>query len=1599
MVINPHRSASVEQGRKNMTKPHGLLSVSLWLGLLFLGFPGLSLAQATLDIQTNSLVLSYSHDFEYRPDHEEVSVALVLDASVNCTYTQQSLDKGTFEIAPPPSFDAELTLIEWEPGSSVNKLKVASFPIPGQYVSGRGNGPFFEPCWTGYPAARGTLGLSLSLTDVPGFEAFLATARANNNPIHARVSLDILDRIPETNEDNNDEDDLLTPPLDLYPLTGNLFYGNAAVPLAANDIARNGCGSGQAMAIDVWGSWQPSLSDSWIPETVAIPAMQCLALAPNGDRFDLAATTDYVVGKTTGILNGFPVEVENVILGPTGARPGTLSMQLPGGHTLHADDGSGRPEPRGITSLEFNTVSPANTHDFDLLEATGVSGFLHSGSVPLSFRLQTMALTATSLGGLFDDVVYQYDLALEPKDSRISNGFISNDQRLKKPSAGTSPYSISVSGLTTNIDFDAENGRLHFPALGSNWGAFSLTVEDGELVDGGILSHEGYSLSQSPDCPGCAPGGSPTIFNLAAEAGGLGWDGASVARITELGNNPEWGPDDPGAGHTIYRRLYDHKHPAVVAAPGFHAQGTGGAEGTPVAEYLLGMRAAEWDGVTVQPGTHHGVSTAESRRGNHFMAGISVGPSLYSTGNFNQVDVGTLGSDLSLPGDANSPGSLPQLEIGFGGNPNPQYESVPSNAGTKYVMRPAGVTGVFNTDLVPQPTVYGYTVPLTRFAIRQVTNRIDDFSWIDGTVQVPGKGDFEIAFESLALECSGDIAKGIVVRETCGDQVGLDINCNETLGAWSTRMEEILAIEFHGDAGACEPSDRLLNVASVVDIKALERWVGLNADWHPNGEPSGANLTSATEQIFDSPSLNTPGFSTALSPEVTLESQPKTGGGHLGWFEFEGEIGVPFWESLEAEIRFSNTENGGIQRAQSIVYPKPNDPNGPTPQNDPNAPSIPDFPDHAELSLSALDTHLESGPLSAQYEWGGTGWKMEFPVFFETGRYEENKSPRFLGKELTADLVVMEANAGTDFITPDETQISFGASADFSRLRDLAAVLDLHIDLNDPESIRKIDVFLDDIFSTGLTGNDCGPICEAVGAIRNAVNPLNQAVDGGIAGFIEAGIRSAVKAALGNVSNLAPSLGAIDALPEEITGRIIDSLRAELLALETPLSAALDSAVAGVYNQDTVVLRDLIVAITSNPPTPPDTTAVKDVKDRLGNIISALDAVETAGNQFQTQGINRAVTAVAEIRDKKAQLFNPATAAIAQAKAGLGAANFVSCGSGNPILDRVDQINERIVTVKDALEDLDLTPITSLAGVAGVDLSAISQAQQTIRELASDTSDRINELETRINSLCTNNLADPLTEANGLLDKINNAVSGLDLEVNSFLDKLDTVPPVPGQSTGGFLGLAGAELAQAIDTVSDLKSRLDFIEDFLETALQSNAAQLLAGHEFLNSGTPPQSFAFNQQAGWQNFLDAQAVQAGMTDWSGLTADLSKVVTDPIIAQLDAIAVEATTFLAPLTTQIPYPTVDELEDQIVALVMNSPIVVTIQDELYAFTSELTEDLNVIGVAVFDQLNNVIKEVLKAANETINEAFAAATSGISGWELGAGEDGWICPDDRR
>ena len=1561
---------------------------ALRLVLWFLAIPGMLLgssgpasAQVAQDLQVETFSVSYSHDFAYLSGSETVSMDIALETSVNCTSTGGPL-LGTIDT--PPEFYASVHLVEINLGSVIAQLPLDTFLISAAHVSGRPSGLIFSSCGLGFVASGGPALSVADLTDTAGFEAFIATARTSGNSVQARIEIDSTALVVETNEANNESIEPTV--VDLYPLSGTLLYGGLSVPLDTAEIFYGLCPVGQVSAGSVSGTWQPSPGNPWTPVPVNVPVLQCLAMLPNGNQFDLEATADTPAGTATGSLAGFAVNVSNVVLGVTGARPGQLSLELPEGHTHHADDGSGRPEARGSRQITFAAVSPAATIDFDLLQAGGLAGFLHARSNPLSFELVSLALTATSLDGQFGGAVYPYNVSFSPRDPRIRTGLQSNDQRMHLPRPGTFLFSLLPSGLQTTVDFDPGNGYLHFPALKSTWSNYSLNIIDGRLEDGATLSAENYAFNQSSDCPGCNEDKYGVGFNLPASHAATGWDGASVARVLALGANPEWGPLDPGTGAQIYARFGDANHPAVVEVPGFHAQATGGAGNVSVAEYLLGMREAEWTGAAVSLGAQHLLPSTESRSGNHFMAGVSVGPDVYSSGPLNLPSVETLGSDLSQRAIPTDP--QPGLSIGFGGILAPDYHDVVNNAGAKYVMRPAGVTGVFNSDAAPAPTVYGYSLPLTRFGIRQVVNEIDPYSWVDGKVVVPGKGDFEIVFQSLELECSGDIGQGLVVRETCGDGIGDDVNCNETLSAWNTRMEEILGIAFEGSGNQCQASNRELEVASVVDIKALESWVGLTATWSSVGDPSNEALTSATDQVWDSPNGATSGFATAMSEDVTLDSEEVTPGDHVGYYTFRGDVGVPFWQALDAEMRFQNEESTGeFVRAQSVAYAE-----GCV------------FPEHLGLSAADLSQELENTcTVDARYEWGGTGWEIAFPVFFETGRYEGGETPRFLGNTVEGDLVVMQVQAGTDFITPEQTQISFGASADFARLRDLAAVVDLHVDLNDPESIQKIDFFLNDVFSTPLNYNgevDCGPVCGVVGTLRSRLDILNSVADAGLDGFIEDAVREVVRSILDAVPDLDTAIVAVDSLPEEITGRVVDALRIQLVALVEPLTAEFEGRVNDLYITGTASLAQAVAEVNAlgSIQDPVLKSRLEDIRLQVQGILSALEAVDNAALAFDQQGLAQAQAAVAEIRSAKAVIVGSATTAISALEVGLGGAvEFTSCGAGNPVIDRIEELEAAITDVKTVLDSLDLVgPIGGVAGAVGVDLSAIEQAQQTIRELADDTSSRIAELESRITGLCAGvAYTPPLTDALTLLADMKSAISTLDSQLSLFLDKLDVDTVAGAPVDGGYLGVVATSLGTARGAITDIYSRVEEVDVFLETVLVAPAS-LLAGSASAFLNTAAGTYDFSQTAGWKQFFNDQisaATGGSIPDWSSLVVGLPGYLTNPVIATVDLIAVELTNMLAAYTALVPHPSLDDFEDQLVALIMNSPVIETIENEVYAFTSELTEDLNVIGLAVFDQLNAVIGEVLQAANELINEAFASATAAVEGWDLGAAEmDGY-------
>ncbi|MFT5433077.1 MAG: hypothetical protein ACI9OJ_003782, partial [Myxococcota bacterium] len=374
---------------------------------------------------------------------------------------------------------------------------------------------------------------------------------------------------------------------------------------------------------------------------------------------------------------------------------------------------------------------------------------------------------------------------------------------------------------------------------------------------------------------------------------------------------------------------------------------------------------------------------------------------------------------------------------------------------TKYILRRGGITGAFNTGMPPTLDVYGYQLPLTRFGWRQVNNGVDPYTWMDGEVSIPTPGEFTAVFDSLGFGCPGHLAQAVVAQ--CPAE-GVGPNCAESLGAWRTAID-LLTLGFPLPPGleACDAGDRTLEVGMDVALKALDERLGLTSGWTPAGEPTDSRITGATDHVMDRPTApdagQDEGFGVALGSPINLEY---SGDNTDGWFVAAAGMAVPLWDSLIVELRLRNET---LDAASATVVAAPG--------------AIADWENADPHGGHAVPAH---------YAWGDTAFHFDLDVFYDTPA-NSTAMPRFTGLTREHDLAILSLSAVAERVTPKQTNILFGASAELSQLE--FAEVDLSIDLDDPESLTKVD----DFFAT--IGINSAPITSILGDVASAMDALD----------------------------------------------------------------------------------------------------------------------------------------------------------------------------------------------------------------------------------------------------------------------------------------------------------------------------------------------------------------------------------------------------------------------------------------------------------------------------------------------------------------------------
>lgn len=739
---------------------------------------------------------------------------------------------------------------------------------------------------------------------------------------------------------------------------------------------------------------------------------------------------------------------------------GDVTVGLPRGHGFHGETNN-VVDAAGRRSAAFRPATQSMPLDGDWSTLTLIpkqTTYLHAPGLPfyialperISFKSPFLSLSGATARYVHDHL----------------SDVVSNDVKFDKPSE---PFTLTLdrNGIdSSKIDFRS-NGLLvpgggalpqtHFPRMTLNGNRdFSIRLENSTIIPT-TVSDESIMLEYAGECPDnrCETTANATAqqIPLTPKTTVMHSDGALAAVIDSVGS-VKWGMKDPSSDATVFQR--NDAVAGMLYVPGFQiAADDPGA----LTDYLLGSRSVKKGASVMRLGKSYALHHAEAKQGNHYFAGITVGPETLADAN-GQVAVGDYGSTLT---------GMP-MDIAVGAAFSDPLQ-ISSNDGSKYYLRPSGVTGVFNSDYSDSKQIYGYDMRFKRFAFAQRNNVLDDATWIDGAIEVKGNGGFAIDFESLAMDCMGGLSRGGIAKKDCQN----DVNCNQSLRAWKIPMY-LVAMQFNTVDGSdrCQVKKEL-EVSSILNVLALKNRLGLKAVWSRDGVAKNAVMTGRTDNVLDA-NESEQGHVVALDTHTELKANDAQ-----AWIETSVDVALPFWERMPTKLRAVNKT---LDRRDVSVLARSQD--------------------YSKLDMtrtnSALLSNISSKEynLSAVYKWGSTGIEFGFPVYYDA---KTEGTPTFIGRKLEYDLKVLSANAGINFITPVSTKVSFGASADFKSLKELK----LHVDLNDPKSLKEIDGFL---AGFGITGN---PLQSTIGTVVAPLHFTNQLVDKGLNLAIEHGAILALK--------------------------------------------------------------------------------------------------------------------------------------------------------------------------------------------------------------------------------------------------------------------------------------------------------------------------------------------------------------------------------------------------------------------------------------------------------------------------------------------------------
>jgi len=1311
---------------------------------------------------------------------------------------------------------------------------------------------------------------------------------------------------------------------ELIPVPGTLTAGNQVVPIEfiTGIVPGNGtnCPIGEfelsgdfVVGIDVL------LSDTDSSATGTV----CVSIEP-GNGGDLVAT----------LISG---EIDLV---------GTV-INLAPGHNLRGN---------GVLPVGFPASAGVGADVDANGNPTTTWPMLHIDGMPFMFEINGGVLNSTGFELSYRGARHVMNPGYSTQDPRSGSELYSNDIFYTGLANQSGTLYVNADRtVSTTINVAAGDAYTAFPKGQIQWTAFSQDIVDGEIVNNGTTSVS-YGLSQSSSCrgPDCSTG-TDLFYGVNTTATVIDPQGFSLGSgeiHPAIPVTPGWGADR--SGNLAFLRPDDLVAPnaqLTMALPGYRFPDTTNGR---VTDFLLAHIAPA--GGTPGLGVHPLGSDA-SEDGNFYPTGLTVGPETYRDGN-GQPQKGT-GQDLT--------GKT------LGINNGSDQAGLPSSIASKYVVRNGGVTGVFNVDpaglQVPLP-YFGYSFNLDRFAVRLIDNELDDYNWIDGSLTLNGdaggSGGLDLFFSNLEMDCSARFGAANLLHESCdaadNNSNGMvDENCGHRLSAWRADTD-IFSMGFNAGGASCATGNDLLTLEQQVLFKALDGPVGMTAQWSSTGELGP--YTSSTQSSYRLDEGDEKGFPIrAASVEIKIEDVLGEDDDRYGYAVLpETVVGVPFWNAINSDVRVANTFNFGSPQAEPTVMAAAN-----------KLETLPFPPSNNEVLQQSIigDKNLD---ISARYEWGNTNFGFQLPVYYSLEKITGER-PQFIGRRKEADLFVLKAGAGINFIDPERTKLSFGASADIAKLKSL----NLQLDLADPDNLRKVDNLLVKLKIIKQ------PVLEpTLQKLLDNLSVVNRLANKGLDEIMQQGLELALEE-LGEAAALVSPFGEDPFVTLSKALSQVKSYPQQVLTiLDDEIKGSVDRALKDQRGSLALLLADFETEVSSLSTTVDTPQSVKETVKSTIDLFKSVHATADSAKDTITNSVTDVTRLIEQAQDpiSKAQ-----TALLSLDQIILQAVTFSKSAcdardlSGSEASGYLDQIVIRIDSVQKVFDFVNnddlLLPLTELLNNDPELRTRIEQTRRDIQTQAEELAGYLNEAEQAIHFLACN---DRYTE---LLAKARKLITDTQFEVTQI---------------DGFLNLAIGKLNIATEIQTEIKNKVLQPISKIITALEElevkialrptvGGAQLIADLETRLADMTDQRV---------NKILADPASTTEKDILGLVFDTAQSVIDTKYGQLrGALEEEVTDKLAGA-----YYSPEQLRRMFVSIIMDSQPVADLRTLMNTYFSEINYRVNNLVLLLTDQINTGIRGALAGVESEINDALEAAfapvrnipleSAGLDGYAVIAGND---------